>query len=133
MGLALLHDVPVRPGTSGTKLSVMSRVWAAWDEFEVASAQWVPYWQQGGPLTTDAPDVLISAHVGEKGVLAVVMNSGQQPVEFDLNLDARAAGMDPEKLLARDVITGVPVEFTDGSARMELLPLHMTMLGISSE
>lgn len=132
LGLALVHDVPVRPSTSGGKLATMSRVWAAWEEFEVDRARWIPYWEGGGPLRANRGEVLISAHVGPRGVLAVVMNSAQQPLEFDLTLDAATAGLDPARLTARDVITGDAVEFTGGVARLKLEPLHMIMLGLAN-
>jgi len=93
----------------------------------------VPYWQSGGPLSADAPEVLISAHVGGQGVLAVVMNSGQEPVEFSLDLDAAVARLARGRLVARDVISGAPVEFTGEIAHMKLEPLHMVMLGIVNE
>lgn len=124
LGLALLHDVPVRPGVLGRKLEVMSRIWAVWDEFGVDAARWVPYWQEGGPLAANDPDILISAHVGENGILAVVMNSAQEDREFVLTL-AR------ENVSARDVLTDEEVVFDSGVAQMKLAPLHMRMLLIS--
>ncbi len=124
LGLALLHDVPVRPTVLGRKLATVSKIWAAWDEFGIEAARWVPYWQTGGPLTTDDPDVLVSAHVGDKGVLAVVMNSSEEDREFTLSM----AG---EPGVARDVLKGDEIVFDGGATQMALPPLHMKLLLIS--
>ena len=132
LGLALLHDVPVRPYVRGHKLPVMSRIWSAWEQFDVESAAWFPYWRGEGPLAADNPDVLISAHVNERGVLAVVMNAGEDEAVFSLTIDTHRAGLPAAGLEVRDVISDETLAATGDTLRLTLAPLHMRMLLISA-
>ncbi len=128
LGMALVHDVLVRPTVHGNKLEVMSKVWRAWDEFDVNSAEWVPYWREGGPVTSEDAGALISSYVKPEAALSVVTNCGERAQRFRVEIDARALGLDPDQLAVTDALTGEVLEVHGGAVRIELDPLHMIML-----
>ncbi len=130
LGIALVHDVLVRPTTRGNKLETMSKVWRIWDEFGVNSARWIPYWQEGGPVTSEAPEVLISTYVKPRAALSVVTNSGESNERISVKIDAEKLGLESEQLVVTDALTGEALGVNRGVVRFRLDPLHMIMLDI---
>lgn len=106
--LALLHDVPVRPYARGALLEMMAPVWAAWETIDIERAEWFPYWREGGPVRTEAENVLVSTHVGTGGSLVVAMNASDADIATRLRLSAPATE-------ATELLTGRPMPITDGA------------------
>ena len=130
LGMALVHDVLVRPTTRGNKLDTMSRVWRIWDEFDVNSAEWVPYWQEGGPVTSEDPEALISTYVKPRAALAVVTNCGEVGRRISVRIDAEELALEAEQLAVTDALTGEALHVKRGLVRFRLDTLNMIMLDI---
>ncbi len=131
IALGLLHDVPVRPYVRSELLPLMSSVWAAWDAIDINAATWYPYWE-GGPVTTNAPDVLVSTHVGPGGALIVAMNASSEPVQAELQAPPDALGMQAGAPVARNVLTRRDVDYTDGRLAVALEPWEAAVLLVTA-
>ncbi|MEA3401599.1 MAG: DUF6067 family protein [Armatimonadota bacterium] len=121
LALALLHDVPVRPYARSEILEMMSNVWDAWDAIDVTAARWFPYWQDGGPVAADDPDLLISTHVGPGGALVVATNASAEPASARLSIDLARTGLE-EAVTATDVLTERRLDFEDAQLPVEIAP-----------
>lgn len=132
MALALLHDVPVRPG-SLEDLDELARLWRAFDEFGRRGAEWTPYWNAGKRAAPSSPDVKVSLYNRPgKGLIAVVANTGPKECKAEVTLDL-AALEQPGPLAARDVLTGREVRFSDGRLALALESLGFAVVRVGPE
>ncbi len=110
MALALLHDVPVRPYVRSELLDLMSSVWQAWETIDIAQARWYPYWtSEDAPVTSAAPDVLVSTHVGPGGALVIATNNGTASTDVQLDLSPSRLGFGDREFSITDLLRGVGV------------------------
>ncbi len=133
IGLGLLHDVPVRPYPRSPLLSMMARVWGAWDAIDINSAQWFPYWEEGGPVTCEAGQVLISTHVGPGGALVVALNADDEPVDAGLLVDLPRLGLQGRRWGVTNVLTGKPVEGSANRVSVTIKPWEAAILLITPQ
>ena len=109
MGIAMLHDVLVRP-TNEIELAYLSPIWKALSEFGVAEAEWHPYWDNEKLVTGATEQVKLSfySRPDRKGqhLLLVVTNLSTQPVDAKLTLTATAIGV---VRTAADALTHEPL------------------------
>jgi hypothetical protein len=107
-GLALLHDVPVRPETLDG-LDLASQVWALHDKYPYKQARWWPYWKNRAvvPATPEGAMVSLYAHP-QAGVLAFVMNLSKADADVRVELDAAKLGLGAA-VSATDAISGAAV------------------------
>lgn len=76
-------------------------VWKAWDDFGVAEARMIGYWEKGCPVRTDNPDVLATAYVRKDRTLVSIASWAPKRVECRLVIDWKALGLDPKKATFR--------------------------------
>ena len=123
IGLALLHDVPVRPLRSKKNLDKMSRLWRAFDAFGRREATWLPYWENDRYVGCGPEGIKTSIYNRPgKGFMAVIVNSGSKDCRAEAAFDL-AALKQPGKLVARDVLTGKELPLVEGRVSLPLGPL----------
>ena len=84
-GIALLHDIPGRPGTVNNELSLASRIWKVMDGFDRKNAQWEPYWCNSEFVKESSGSLLISIYFhSENGMLAIISNLCNEDVEAEI-------------------------------------------------
>lgn len=87
--IALLHDIPVRPGnmdTAGNELYLTSKVWKIMDTFDRKNAQWHPYWANAAYANGSNRSTFTSLYFhSENGMLAVITNMSGQTIETDIS------------------------------------------------
>lgn len=93
MGIAMLHDVLVRP-TNEIELAYISPIWKALSEFGVSEAAWHPYWDNGDLVKVDAEHVKVSLYSSTvqngTNLLLVITNFSTGPVEAHVKLTEQA-------------------------------------------
>jgi len=72
-------------------------MWKAWDDFGIAEARMVGYWEPDCPVHTDNPDVLATAYVRDGKAMVAVASWAKKPVRARLEVDWQALGLDPAK------------------------------------
>jgi hypothetical protein len=119
-GLALLHDISVRPIHMGEELELASRVWKVFDEFGRKEAEWVPYWQNAGYVAVRPEQFVASLYRHPKnGVLIEVFNTGQEQTSGSVRLDLKTLGLGGA-LSVKDALTGEPVAASGASVPVPL-------------
>lgn len=105
VGLALLHDVGLRPAAIGEGLATVSDVRSALQEFDLTTARWRPWWAKRALVTADPADVLASTWWRHGEVLATVSNRGSNAAVVELSFDRNLLELGPW-LWAVDVLGG---------------------------
>lgn len=127
MAVALLHDVPVRPGNMND-LEELAKIWKLWEQFGRHEAQWIPYWTQDARIKTNRPEIKVSLYNRPgKGLVAVVVNTGGQEAEAEVKLDLAALGH-PKPLRARNVLTDAELPFAEGRLQAKLPSLGLLLI-----
>ncbi len=70
-------------------------VWKFWDEFGIAEADMVGYWDPACTVTTNDPEVKATTYVKDKEVLVSIGNFDDTDKNIRLNINWKALGMDP--------------------------------------
>ncbi|MHB9036628.1 MAG: glycoside hydrolase domain-containing protein [Armatimonadota bacterium] len=102
LAMCLLHDAD-----EPWEYELMSPVWAAWDNFGMSDAQFLPYWQAWG---WQAPtDVKVSAYSKPNSdqMLVVGVNTGTQSAQGNLGVNGHIGS-------ATNIFTGNPATVQDG-------------------
>jgi hypothetical protein len=129
MAMALLHDVPVRPG-SMADLDRLARLWRAFDELGRKEAKWLPYWENAKYVRCSPQGVKASLYNRPgKGLLAVVANSGPKQCRAEVAFDLGSLKQ-PGKLIARDVLTGSEVAIHNGRLEVPLESLGFVVVRV---
>jgi hypothetical protein len=132
-GLALLHDVPVRPMHPGEELKLASSLWRILDDFGRKEAQWLPYWRNADYVSVAPQDFCASLYRHSRnGALVVVLNNGAQQGAGSVKLDVDALGL-RGKLSARDALTGEHVGAENGAVQLTLPAYGWTLLWFQAE
>ncbi len=127
MAVALLHDVPVRPGNMND-LEELAKIWKLWEEFGRHEAEWIPYWAQDTRIKTNRPEIKVSLYNRPgRGLAAVVVNTAGQELPAEVVLDLAALGH-PKPLRARNVFTDTEVPFAEGRLQTSLPSLGFVLL-----
>jgi hypothetical protein len=87
LALTLLHDIGVWP--IYCHLPGVEAVVKAQQEFGIAEAGFIPYWDRGGPVVMTAPHLLASAWIRPAGLLLVVANRGRAASQTRVRLRGR--------------------------------------------
>ena len=116
MGLVLLYGMDIWPGY-GHKPS-QSTMRRACDRFGILGAQYVPFWQEGLPVTTPEPGVRISLYRQPGRVMLVLTNESDQAVRPALTVDHDALGLPADAPLI-DLLADKPL---NSSAPEEIAP-----------
>jgi len=72
-------------------------IWELWDDFGIADARMIGYWDPTCPVRTDTPDVLATAYVRPGKTLIALASWAKETAQCRLKLDWNALGLDPAK------------------------------------
>jgi len=92
----MVFGISNRFGWASTERVNPSRLWRWWDEFGIANAEMIGYWQDACPVRTDHASVKATAYVhrGERVALAVA-SWAEHKVDVKIDLDWAAVGLEP--------------------------------------
>ncbi|MFW5869037.1 MAG: glycoside hydrolase domain-containing protein, partial [Armatimonadota bacterium] len=130
-GLALLHDVALRPAATGEGLAAVAAAREAREQFNVATANWRPWWSGRVPVTTEAADVRVSAWWRDGEVLAVVANLGDEAPVVELALDRERIELGPW-LWAVDRLDGRRIRQIGDVLRMRMEAGQVSLIHVQS-
>jgi hypothetical protein len=83
-------------GTAGVSCDPRA-IWKVWDEFGIAEAKMIGYWETDCPVRTSSKDVLATAYVKNGRTLASIASWAPKQVDCRLLIDWKALGLDPQK------------------------------------
>ena len=72
-------------------------VWRVWDDFGIAGARMLGYWDPACPVRTGREDVLATAYVKPGKALIAIGSWAKQDAEIRLDIDWKALGIDPNR------------------------------------
>ncbi len=72
-------------------------IWRLWDEFGIADATMVGYWEADCPVHTGNPDILATVYRKEGASLVSVASWSKERAECRLEIDWKALGLDPKR------------------------------------
>jgi hypothetical protein len=76
-----------------------SALWRWWDEFDIAGAEMIGFWQDTCPAHTDNASVKATTYVHHgKRVAIAVASWAEEKVDVKINLDWDAVGLDPKNV-----------------------------------
>ena len=87
----MLYGMTARMPWSGDPRAV----WKVWDEFGIADARFVGYWDAACPVKTGRQDILATAYVRPGRTLLAVASWAPQAAAVRLEIDWKALGLDP--------------------------------------
>lgn len=97
------------------------RFWKATEDFGTADAQWIPYWEDGKPITTDA-DLKISTYVRKPaGALSVIGNLTYAPITATIRIDRAALGLSAVPTV-KDLAADTVLPVADGAFSLTIGP-----------
>lgn len=89
------------PWVSETNRADPRPVWKLWDEFGIAEAKMLGYWDAKCPVRTDHADLLATAYVKKGRTLIALASWADNPVQVRLHFDWKALGLDAGKAALR--------------------------------
>lgn len=79
-------------------------IWQVWDEFGIADAKMVGYWNKDKIVTTSDPDVLATAYVKDGRLLIALASWAKDTVRVRLNIDWDRVGWKPAQSMIAPAI-----------------------------
>lgn len=73
-------------------------IWKIWDDFGIADAKMMGYWDDNPIVKTDNPDVKATAYVKDDKILISLASWADRPVDVALKIDWDAIGLDSGKV-----------------------------------
>lgn len=130
LAVTLLHDVRVRPLGVDSMLERMAPLWRAMEAFNVAEAEWFPYWRNESVVRVSHASTKVSGYrrktAGQVRWLLVASNLSEESapaVEVEL--------VDPELATlsgAKDAVTGEELAVSERTFRLALPPMRMRLV-----
>lgn len=74
-------------------------IWKVWDDFGIADAKMIGYWDEHPVVETCNPDVLATAYVKGDKTLIAIASWADKPVDVKLRIDWNALGLNPENTI----------------------------------
>ena len=74
-----------------------TEIWKFWDDFGIDQAKMIGYWVSDCPVRTDNPNVLATVYQREGKTLVAVASWAKEAVQFKLQIDWEALGLDEQK------------------------------------
>ncbi|MBT3191005.1 MAG: hypothetical protein HN341_00465 [Verrucomicrobia bacterium] len=71
-------------------------VWQVWDEFGIAEARMVGYWDPDCPVHADHPDVKVTAYIKDGRALLAIGSWARETTKVNLTIDWDALGLAPD-------------------------------------
>ena len=100
-------------------------IWKVWDEFGIADSRMVGYWNPDCPVTTDHPDVKVTAYIRKGRTLLAIGSWAKESTDITLTIDWGALDLDPAKAkLSAPAIE----EFQDAHVWTPESPIHVIPL-----
>jgi hypothetical protein len=131
IGLALLHDVLVRPSNMNDA-ELSARIWKVMDAFGRTEATWLPYWENERYVRSNQPSVKTSLYNRPgKGLIAVIANMGQEKQQAKATLDL-AALQQASNLVAHDVFTAKKIPCAAGRLELTLESLQFVVVWLKA-
>ena len=132
-GLALLHDVPVRPMHMGENLRLASSLSRILDDFGRKDAEWLAYWRNDRYVSAAPADFVVSLYRHPKhGVLMEAFNAGPGDVSGEVTLNLEALGLTGTPA-ARDAFSGEAIAINGGRLRFTLPSLGWRLVRVEGE
>ena len=128
LSISLLHDVVPRPDLTQPGLLKIAPYWRAFDAAD--GAEWFPYWRnQQYVMTSDPGAIFVSFYrVKPRGLLAVVSNLGDKPIEHaKVTFDLVCLGL-PVSGQAVDAISGEAMPIVKGVLELNLQPYRARVI-----
>lgn len=72
-------------------------IWKLWDDFGIADAKMIGYWDRNCPVKTDNKDVLATVYAKSGKALISIASWAKEPVKVKLDIDWTALGLDSRK------------------------------------
>ena len=72
-------------------------IFKVWDEFGIADAKMIGYWEKDCPVRTNHKDVLATAHVREGKTLIALASWAEEATNVKLTIDWKALGLNARK------------------------------------
>jgi hypothetical protein len=136
LAFTMLHDVRVRPHGSGQLLDKMSKIWDVMTQFDVGTAKWHPYWNNGQLLTAKPESVKVSVYLHPATAkrpgraLMVVSNlSAEKSVTAQVQANFASAGL-RDGATAKDALNGQRLEVNQGRVAVPLPPMRMRLVWV---
>ncbi len=95
-----LYGMTIRPPNAGQQYDPLP-IWKMWDEFGIADAKMIGYWEKTCPVRTDHRDILATAYVRKNKTLVAVASWAERPATFQLKIDWKTLGLDRRKTVLR--------------------------------
>lgn len=74
-------------------------IWKIWDSFGIADAKMMGYWEKEIPVHTSDPGVLATIYLKKDKMLVAVANWNKNATRFNLNIDWKKVGWEPEDMI----------------------------------
>lgn len=75
-----------------------SSIWKIWDQFGIADAKMIGYWDKNAVVRTTNPDVLATAYVKDGKTLIALASWADAPVKVNLIVDWQKLGLNPQEI-----------------------------------
>jgi hypothetical protein len=128
IALAWVHGVEVRPYPKS--LAQVTPIWRALDRFDVASADWQPYWSNQ-PATADSDDVKVSAWTRPGRALLFVSHLRRKPLTTHIRLDRRQLKLKPGAVHAKDALTAAAIDVNDNAIEVTFDGMSYRMIELA--
>ena len=73
-------------------------IWKLWDDFGIADADWLGYWDAACPVRTDCKDVLATVYRKPGTSLIALATWSRRAETVTLKVDWKALGLDPKRV-----------------------------------
>ena len=111
-GIALLHDVPVKPMTV-EQLKPMAAIWKVMDDFDRKGAAWYPYWTENSGVRAGPGGVYASFYNHpDNGLLVVLASMRGREREVWLEVDLRRFQLEGARAVS--AVDGCPLPLSGG-------------------
>jgi hypothetical protein len=130
LAFTMLHDVLVRPADTSERLSLISRIWRAREDFGAERARWFPYWDARSPARSEQREILVSLHSRPgRGALLVVSNLGARRATARIRLDLAALEL-PANVQATDALTSEKIPLSGARLSFPLNSMGWRMVWV---
>src|SRR5690606_8932494 len=73
-------------------------IWKVWDDFGMAEAKMIGYWEKNTPIRVDRDDVKATIYTKNGKALISIASWAPEKVEVKLNIDLEALGLNEKKV-----------------------------------
>ena len=130
-GIALLHDIPVRPGNADEELNLSSKIWQIMDDFDRKTAKWHPYWSNSKMIKSSNKNCFTSLYLHkENGLMAVVSNLSSQNIDVELVFKKNQAFKNLDFSKAKNALTDRRLNINNNKLSVKLKQYNWILLKV---